>query len=238
MPDLKEEFNLPSEGKEEVYGKKITSEYTIRAPRLSEKGIGDLTRKNKLQAEVLYKCLEPKPEIHPYDWHTGDYTAANLKQRIAARGKMMPLIVRCSNPNCKREERIEVDLDQVKITKPKLPFDLTYETSQGEKIELRFFTPHILDDIRINTEKYKKDYPEANHNISLQETVRAIVVSINGEKKPYSVMTNWIMNCYEVDLINMIDKATSNNFGPVLVQSFTCPECGKETLYSISPDNG
>lgn len=238
MPDLKEEFNLPSEGKEEVYGKKITSEYTIRAPRLSEKGIGDLTRKNKLQAEVLYKCLEPKPEIHPYDWHTGDYTAANLKQRIAARGKMMPLIVRCSNPNCKREERIEVDLDQVKITKPKLPFDLTYETSQGEKIELRFFTPHILDDIRINTEKYKKDYPEADHNISLQETVRAIVVSINGEKKPYSVMTNWIMNCYEVDLINMIDKATSNNFGPVLVQSFTCPECGKETLYSISPDNG
>lgn len=238
MPDLKEEFNLPSEGKEEVYGKEITSEYTIRAPRLSEKGIGDLTRKNKLQAEVLYKCLDPKPEIHPYDWHTGDYTAANLKQRIAARGKMMPLIVRCSNPNCKREERIEVDLDQVKITKPKLPFDLTYETSQGEKVELRFFTPHILDDIRINTEKYKKDYPEADHNISLQETVRAIVVSIDGEKKPYSAMTNWIMNCYEVDLINMIDKATSNNFGPVLVQSFTCPECGKETLYSISPDNG
>lgn len=232
--DLIEEFSLPSEGK--IYSKQIPVTYSIRAPRLSDRAIGNTSSKNKIQSEVLLRCLEPKPEIVPYDWHTSDYTMANLAQRKAARGSKMPLRVICRN--CQTAQDIEVDLDEVKITKPKLPFDLEYTTAVGEKVSLRFFTPRILDQIKYNIKKYKEDYPNADQDIGLQETVRAIVVSVDGETLPYSKMTNWLMNCYEVDLNGMVDKVVATNFGPVLIKRDVCPNCGNIITYSISPDEG
>lgn len=232
--DLIEEFNLPSEGK--IYQKEIPATYSIRAPRLSDRAIGNTSSKNKIQSEVLLRCLDPKPEVIPYDWHTSDYTMANLAQRKAARGSMMPLRVICRN--CKTVQDIEVNLDEVKITKPKLPFDLTYKTASGEVVELKFFTPRILDQIKYNVKKYKEDFPEADQDVSLQETVRAIVVSIDGEILPYSQMTNWLMNCYEVDLNGMVEKALATNFGPVLIRKEICKNCGNLITYSISPDEG
>lgn len=232
--DLKEPFKLPSEGK--IYDKNLTAEYTIRAPRLCDKGIGNLNKKNKIQSEVLKKCLEPTPEIDPYDWHTSDYTAANLAQRMAARGKMMKLVVKC--PHCGNQEEIEVDLSEVKINPPKLPFDLKYTNADGDEIELKFFTPRLLDQIKDNTEKFKEDYPEATQDVGLQETVRALIISINGEKVPYSQMTNFILNSYEVDLFNIVEKAAGTNFGPELIQKRRCSNCGEIIHFTISPDRG
>ena len=231
--DLKEEFNLPSKGK--IYGKEITANYIIRAPRLCDKGIGDLSRRNKIQASVLKKCLDPTPEIDPYDWHTSDFTAANMAQRMAARGKDMVLKLRC---DCGNEQIETIDLSTIKITQPKLPFDLTYTTKEDKKVELRFFTPRILDDIRSNIEDFKEQFPEADHDIGLQETCRALIVSVDGTKMPYSQMTNFLMNCYEVDLYGMIEKATATNFGPVLIQKRKCQKCKREIVFSISPDQG
>ena len=232
--DLKEEFVLPSGGK--IYDKAIEANYTIRAPRLCDKGIGDTNKRLKIQAGVLKKCLDPTPEIDPYDWHTSDFTAANLAQRLVARGKDMDLILHCKN--CDNEQRETIDLSEIKITEPKLPLDLEYTTKDGKKIQLRFFTPRILDDIKDAIKDFKKQFPEADHDISLQETCRAIIVSIDGEKLPYSSMTNFLMNSYEVDLLGMIDKATSTNFGPVLIQKRKCKECGKDIVFSVSPDQG
>jgi hypothetical protein len=231
--DLKESFSLPSGGK--IYSKEVTADYTIRAPRLKDKGIGDLRSKRRVQAECLKKCLEPVPEVDPYDWHTSDYTAANLAQRMAARGKNMPLLIKCS---CGHSEQIEVDLSQIKINKPKLPLDLEYETSTGDKIQLRFFTPRILDSIKTNIDKFKEEFPEATQDLGLQETCRAIIVSVNGQKLPYSQMTNYLLESYEVDLSNMIDKVFSTNFGPELMQTRDCSKCGKKLTFSVSPDNG
>lgn len=232
--DLKETFKLPSGGK--IYDKEIQTEYTIRAPRLCDKGIGDTRKKNKVQSEVLMKCLEPKPEINPYDWHTSDYTAANLAQRIAARGNIMELGVRCGY--CKTSTKTQVDLDKVKINPPKLPFDLSYKMASGEEVQLRYFTPRILDSLKDKVEQFKKDFPEATQDVSLQESVRAVIVSIDGEKLTYSQMTTFLLNSYEVDLLNIIDKVISTNFGPELTQKIICPNCGEEIVFSISPDNG
>lgn len=231
--DLKEPFSLPSGGK--IYQKEITSDYTLRAPKLRDKGIGDLRSRNKIQSECLKKCLEPTPEIDPYDWHTSDYTAANLAQRMVAKGKIMPLLIRCT---CGHSEEIEVDLSKVKVTKPKLPFDLEYETSTGDKLQLRFFTPRILDSIKTNTNSFKEEFPEAKHDISLQETCRALILSVNGQKLTYSQMTNYLLDSYEVDLTGLIDKVFSTNFGPVLIQTRECSKCKKTITFSISPDNG
>ena len=232
--DLKEPFSLPSGGK--IYSQNLTPDYVIRAPRLCDKGIGNLSKKNKIQSETLRKCLEPEPEINPYDWHTSDYTAANLAQRIAARGSKMKLILECQN--CKHRFETEIDLSKVKINKPKLPFDLTYELTSGEKLELRYFTPRILDSIKDNTAKFKEDYPEADQDISLQETIRALIVNVDGEKLTYSQMTSFILNCYEVDLIKIIDKVLATNFGPDLIQQTVCENCGHVIKFSISPDRG
>lgn len=231
--DLKEPFNLPSDGK--IYGKEVTAEYTIRAPRLKDKGIGDLRFRNKIQSECLKKCLEPTPEVDPYDWHTSDFTAANLAQRMVARGKNMPLLVKCT---CGHQEEIEVDLSTLKINRPKLPLDLEYETRSGDIVQLRFFTPRILDSIKVNIDKFKEEYPEATQDLSLQETCRAIIVSVNGEKLPYSQMTNYLLESYEVDLNGMVDKVFSTNFGPVLIQTRNCSKCKKLLTFSVSPDNG
>lgn len=231
--DLKEPFNLPSEGK--IYSKEVTSDYTIRAPRLRDKGIGDLRFKNKIQSECLKKCLEPQPEIDPYDWHTSDFTAANLAQRMAAKGKMMPLLIKCT---CGHQEEIEVDLSTLKINKPKLPLDLKYETSTGDLIDLRFFTPRILDSIKTNIDKFKEEFPGATQDLGLQETCRAIIVSVNGQKLPYSQMTNYLLDSYEEDLNKMVEKVFSTNFGPVLIQTRKCSKCNKTLTFSVSPDNG
>lgn len=232
--DLKEEFKLPSGG--EIYKTKIESQYTIRAPRLSDKGIGDISRKNKIQAGVLEKCLEPKPALSPYDWHTSDFTAANLAQRMAAKGKDMELLLNCQH--CGNSQKVTIDLSTIKITKPKLPFNLEYELSSGQKLELRFFTPHILDDIRANIETFKEDFPEATQDLGLQETCRALIVSVDGEKLTYSQMTTFLLDCYEVDLVGIIDKVTATNFGPVLIQKRKCKKCGVDIVFSVSPDRG
>jgi hypothetical protein len=191
--------------------------------------------KNKIQAECLKKCLEPTPEVDPYDWHTSDFTAANLAQRMAAKGKILPLIIKCS---CGYQEEIKVDLSTIKINKPKLPLDLEYTTSTGDLLQLRFFTPRILDSIKVNIDKFKEEYPEATQDLGLQETCRALIVSVNGQKLPYSQMTNYLLDSYEEDLIKLIDKAFSSNFGPVLLQTRKCGKCGKSITFSISPDNG
>lgn len=232
--DLKEPFKLPSKGK--IYSREIEENYTIRAPRLKEKGIGDLRKKNKIQAEVLKKCLEPTPELDPYDWHVSDFTAANLAQRVAARGKDMRLNVTC--PKCKFTEEITIDLSKLENTKPKLPLDLTYTDKEGRVIKLRFLTPRILDSIKDNTAEYKEQYPEADWDVSLQETCRALIVDVDGEKLTYSQMTNFIIESYEVDLLGMIDKVVSNGFGPSLIQKRPCSNCKNEIVFTISPDQG
>ena len=65
-----------------------------------------------------------------------------------------------------------------------------------------------------------------------------IIVSVNGQKLPYSQMTNYLLESYEVDLSNMIDKVFSTNFGPELMQTRDCSKCGKKLTFSVSPDNG
>ena len=221
--DLKEPFTLPSEGK--IYKVKMNPEFTIRAPRLCDKGIGDLRLKNRVQADVLKKILDPTPEVDPYDWHTSDFTAANLAERLVS---------------CGHSQKVVVDLSKVKSTKPKLPLDLTYNAKNGDTIELRYFTPRILDSIRNNIETFKDEYPDATQDVELQETVRALIVSINGDKPTHSHLTNYILNSYEVDLFGIIDKAISTNFGPILTQKMKCGnrKCQATITYSISPDRG
>lgn len=234
--DLKEPFTLPSEGK--IYKVKMNPEFTIRAPRLCDKGIGDLRLKNRVQADVLKKILDPTPEVDPYDWHTSDFTAANLAERLVSLGNLMEIMVTCRV--CGHSQKVVVDLSKVKSTKPKLPLDLTYNAKNGDTIELRYFTPRILDSIRNNIEAFKDEYPDATQDVELQETVRALIVSINGDKPTYSQLTNYILNSYEVDLFGIIDKAISTNFGPVLTQKMKCGnrKCQATITYSISPDRG
>ena len=50
-------------------------------------------------------------------------------------------------------------------------------------------------------------------------------------------MTNYLLNSYEVDLKEMVDKIIDTAFGPVLIKKHNC-KCGYEFSYSISPDNG
>lgn len=232
--DLIEEVHLPSEGV--IYKTQIEPDNRIRAPRLSDRGIGDLSRKNRIQADVLNKTLLNPLGMDAYDLHISDFTYLNLRQRMAAKGSEMDLTVRCGH--CGFTENITVDLSELRINPAKTPFDLTYTMKTGEELELRFFTPRILDSIRTNIDKFKDQFPEATQDISLQETCRALIVSVNGETKTYSQMTSFLLNSYEVDLVAIIDKAAATNFGPVLTQRRKCSKCGQEIVYSVSPDNG
>lgn len=235
--DLIEEFTLPSGGS--IYGKEVNPSGRIRAPRLCDKGIGDLSRRNKIQAETLNKTiLEPGIGIDCYDLHTSDFVYLNMIQRMASRGKDMDLTVTCGK--CGRKHQVTVDLSKVEIKKPNLPFDLTYETHDGDTLKLRFFTPRLLDQIRENTENFKEEFPAATQDVGLQELCRALIVEVNGEKRPHSWMTSYLLNSYEVDLMGIVNKVTATNFGPSLIRKMKCENsrCKSEIVYSISPDNG
>jgi ribosomal protein S27E len=229
--DLIDEVVLPSKGL--VYDKEIKWSNRLRAPRLCDRGIGDLTKKNKLQASILDKTLLEPLGMSAYDLHTADFLYLNFMQRqIAKAGQPYKIKVKCEN--CRSEQIIDFDLKNLKVNYLSERPEYIFKTLNGEEIEYTFLTPRKIDDAKEASELYKEEFPGAEQDVELQELLRSVILKVDGVKPTHSQMTDFINNMYTEDSDRFIEKLMDINFGLDLHQSVRCPKCGK-TIKFILP---
>ena len=229
MADLIEEVSLPSRGL--VYATEVKWNNQLRAPRLADKGIGDLTKKNKLQAGILDKTLMEPLGISAYDLHTADFLYLNVRQRLLSKGnKPYKVKVKCSR--CGFEHVIDINLAELEVKQLKEKPDYTFKTLDEKVIEYKYLTPRAFDDARDAADQYKEDFPDADQDVYLQELLRRIIVTIDGVKPTHSQMTGLINNLYISDVDDLLAKVMNVEFGVVLDRSMKCT-CGKKIEYTI-----
>ena len=230
--DIIEEVQLPSKGL--VYDKEIAWKNRLRAPRLCDKGLGDMTRKNQLQANILDKTLVESLGISAYDLHYADFIYLNFKQRQLTMGnKPFKIQVKCSNPKCQVLHKLDIDLSEIDIKFLEEKPEYLYTTLDGDEIEYTFATPRIFDDAKVNSEEFKETYPETEVDTQFQELLRLLIKRVNGGKKTYSQMTAFISNLYMSDIMEILNNATNVDFGLNLDKSIKCPNCGKRIDFTI-----
>lgn len=229
--DLIEEVVLPSKGL--VYDKEIKWSNRLRAPRLCDKGIGDLTKRNKLQASILDKTLLEPLGMSAYDLHTADFLYLNFVQRqIAKAGAPYKIKIKCQK--CGEEQLVDFNLDNVKVNYLSEKPEYKYTTLDGSEIEYTYLTPRKIDEAKEAADLYKEEFPGADQDIQLQELLRSIILKVDGVKPTHSQMTDFINNLYVEDSDRLLEKIMNIDFGLDLNQTAKCSKCGK-TINFILP---
>lgn len=229
--DIITEFELPSRGL--VYGKEVKWKNRIRAPRLSDKGIGDTTKLNLLQATVLDKTILEPLGISAYDLHSADFLYLNLVQRLLSKGKK-PYKIHSICPKCKTENSIDFDLTQLNpvVLKEKPKYE--YTTLDDNVIEFTYLTARAFDEIRENVLEFKETYPETDTDVNTQEILRKIIVRVDGNRPTYSQMTEFIQSLQISDIDELLTQVFHPNFGLDLTKNkHKCSKCGKVFEYDL-----
>lgn len=228
--DIIEEVSLPSCGL--VYDKEINWNNRLRAPRLCDKGIGDMTRRNKLQAGILDKTLLEPLGISAYDLHSADFLYLNFKQRILSKGnKPYKIKIKCAK--CGHENLIDFDLSKLSITRLKEKPTYEYTGIDEKTYTLNFFTPRILDDAREKANDFKEKYPDSDQDVYIQELLRLVIKAVDGREYTYSQMTGIISDLYLEDVDGIITEASKAGFGIDLRQETKCEGCGRMIPFNL-----
>lgn len=231
--DIITEFELPSKGL--VYGKEVKWKNRIRAPRLSDKGIGDTTKINLLQANILDKTILEPLGISAYDLHSADFLYLNLVQRLLAKGnKPYRIHAVCPNRRCNNDNVIDFDLTQLNPKYLEEAPKYEYKTLDDNVIEYTYLTPRAFDEIRESVIDFKETYPEADTDINTQEILRKIIVRVDGKKPTYSQMTEYIQSLQISDVDELLTLVMTPDFGLNLnKQKCKCTKCGKTFEYDL-----
>lgn len=228
--DIVEEVSLPSCGL--IYDKEIKWNNRLRAPRLCDKGIGDLTRKNKLQAGILDKTLLEPLGMSAYDLHTADFLYLNLIQRQMSKGnKPYKIKIKCAK--CGYENFIDFDLSKLSITRLKEKPIYEYKGLDERTYALNFITPRILDDAREQADVFKEKYPDSDQDVYVQELLRLLIKNVDGRELTFSQMTGVISDLYLEDVDGIIVEASKAGFGVDLKQETKCQGCGRMIPFNL-----
>lgn len=228
--DLIEEVVLPSKGL--VYNKEIKWTNRLRAPRLCDKGIGDMTKVNKLQASILDKTILEPLGMSAYDLHTADFLYLNFMQRqIAKAGKPYKIRIKCQH--CGAEQDIEFDLNSLKINYLKEKPTYEFKTLDGEVIEYTYLTPRKIDEAKEKAELYREEYPEDDRDVELRELLKSVILKVDGVKPTNSQLVDFIDNLYIDDSNEFLAQLMDVKFGIDLNQTAKCSKCGKTIKYIL-----
>lgn len=233
MADIISEFILPSNGK--LYSEEVQWKNQIRAPRLKDRGLGDSTRKLKLQASILDKTIIQPLGMSAYDLHTADFLYLNMRQRQLSKGDA-PYKVAVVCNRCGKRHELNIKFNELEVKQLAGPLDLTYKTLEEVEIELTYLTPRMLDDCIDNARSYNEEYPECGmsfEDLKTQELLRFVIKKVNGKRLTYAEMTDFIGNLLTEDVTGIFNKLDSFDFGVQLVRKFTCDECGKTVRYTV-----
>lgn len=232
MADIITEVNLPSRGL--IYTQEVKWQNQLKAPRLKDRGLADSTRKLKLQANILDNTLVESLGISAYDLHTADFIYLNMRQRQLSKGAApYRVVVRCRK--CGKMHKVDVDLDKLEIKTLKEKPSYEFTTITEDKITYTFITPRILDDAVVNAMTFREQYPEVEmdeETLRTQEFLRLVIKEVNGKRKSYAQMTDYISSMYMVDVDALVLLANSTDFGVDFLQTLQC-ECGNRVEYEV-----
>lgn len=235
MPDICVEVKLPSGGK--LYSKPIQWENQLRAPRLRDRGLGDTTRKNKLQATILDNTLVQPLGMSTYDLHTADFLYLNLKQRQLSKGNAPYKVnLTCPNPKCKKQIVVSVPLEELEVKMLGEVKPLTYKTLDERELELTFITPRMLDECSDKAKAFQEEFEGTElsfEDLRLQELLRFVIKKVDGKKLTDPQMTDFIQNMYQDDIDGVFEVLNNFDFGFQFIRETECPECGKKIKYIV-----
>ena len=233
MADIIAEVTLPSNGK--LYGEGVQYRNQLRAPRLRDKGLGDATKKNKLQAGILDKTLIQPLGMSAYDLHTADFVYLNARQRQLSKGDA-PYRIAINCNKCGRRHEIDIKFTELEIKPLTEPLNLTYKTMEDDELELTYITPRMLDDCVDMANDYLEQYKECGmsfEDVKTQELLRLVIKKVNGKIKTVPEMTQFIDNLFTEDIDGIINVLESYDFGLQLVRETVCKDCGKKIRYIV-----
>lgn len=236
MSDILTEVCLPSQGL--LYSNNINPHNQLRAPRLKDKGLGDTTRKLKLQASILDRTLVQPLGMSTYDLHTADFVYLNMRQRQLSKGAAPYKIrVRCSRPSCGKVHDIDIPLEQIEVKNLVVAPKFEFTTADKRVITYNFVTPRIMDDSKDNALAFKEQYPDTDLSLDVLETqefLRLLISRVDGVSLPYAQKTEFIAEMLLDDIEAFLAAVSTFEFGLQFRRSFVC-DCGKRVVYDLLP---
>lgn len=227
---ITKEFKLPSCGI--LYGKAIKWENILRAPRLCDRGFGEIVRKNKLQASILDKTIVEPLGMSTYDLHPADFIYLNFIQRQLLKGDA-PYKVEVICKSCGKKHSLDISIDSIEI-KPLTAYTEPVLTLQdGTEVTVTYTTPRILDSVQSAVEDFKEAYPEADTDVETQELLRKIIVKVNGEKMTYAQMTSFIQNLLITSVEEILEASITYDWGVQLLRKHKCDACGRNIMFNL-----
>lgn len=233
MPDIIVSVSLPSKGK--IYDKEIQWQNQLRAPRLRDRGLGDTTRRLKLQAGILDKTLVQPLGISAYDLHTADFVYLNLMQRQLSKGNA-PYKVAVTCKKCGHVHNLDIDLSTLEIKPLEEVKPLVYTTIDEHELGLTFITPRMLDECIDKANDFKEEYKDTDmafEDLKTQELLRFVIKTVDGARLSYPRMTDFISNMYSDDVDGVFSLLNDFDFGVQFQQTMTCEGCGKRIVYTL-----
>lgn len=157
---IMEGYELPSKGL--IYDKPVDAHVELRSmtARDEMKRLSPSSTPFKTLADIIEGCMLDKPAIHVYDMAVADYEYLLHKLRIVTYGDEYKLGIRC--PYCGNVIDNAFHLETLTIE----PFDqekfeklrLVELPASGKRVKIRFQTPHMLDNIELETKELKRKH--------------------------------------------------------------------------------
>jgi len=234
---IAEGYELPSKGK--IYNVAVNPHVELRSmtARDEMKRLSPSSTQFKKIADIIEGCMIEKPAIHVYDMALGDYEFLLHKLRIVTYGPKYKMILTCDK--CLKAFETEADLEQLQI----IDFDedkfnelktITLPKS-GDTITLNFQTPHMLDNIELQTKELSRKVNTSEVDINLLVLLKNIINEVNGKKLSPDKLESYINSLLAADLVKIVNSIDALNacvgIGSRLIVD--CPHCGGEVLTSF-----
>lgn len=239
---IAEGYELPSKGK--IYDVPVDQHIELRSmtARDEMKRLSPSTTQFKKLADIIEGCLIEKPKIHVYDMALGDYEFLLHKLRIVTYGPEYKMSVTC--PHCLETFEADANLEQLQI----VDFDETkfheLQTfklpASGDMIKIKFQTPHMLDDIELQTKEAKRKFRTADIEFDLLFLLKNVIDEVNGIKLSPDKIETYINNLPAKDMIKIVNNVDALNacIGIDSTLFVDCKNCGGEvrTSFRFGPE--
>lgn len=232
---IEEVYELPSGGL--IYERPINPKIKLRSMTAQDEmlRLAPSEDRYKVLTDLIDNCIiGEKPDISVYDMCMGDYTYLLHALRIVTYGVEYPVGLSCINCGHAFVSNIKLDEIEVRKWEDSLAELFTAELpTSGKKVELRYQTPRMMDDIERRVKQLKKGNPDLAEEAErmIQKIVYSIK-SVDGKKaNPVEVeaaVRN--MKMADVNYLNQTVDLINESLGPIGLIQQECPNCHNNTI--------
>ena len=229
---IAESYELPSKGL--IYDIQINPVIRLRSMTVREemKRQSQTAYPHHMLCEIIDACLLDKLPMSVYDLCLGDYEYLLHKLRIVTYGPEYKMTVGC--PHCQSVHEEIVNLDELQTKK----FDLeTFNKAKTftlpvtkKEITINIQTPRLLDTIDAKVKEFKRKNKDLSFDPTPLITMQNMINLVDGEKKDYVAMENFIqmLPARDYNYIELKIKELNLMIGIDNQMNVTCSKCGGE----------